>query len=241
MVPPYSIQDITEGCKELVRQNSHGAAYIRPMVLRGYGTMTLDPTDSPIETWIASWAWGANPLTSDAAEKGVDATVSSWHRAAPDTFPAVAKAGGNYLSAQLIKRDAVRGGYAESIALGTGGIVSEGSGQNVFLVKDGVLLTPLLDGTSLAGITRDSVMRIAKDMGVPVKEQPVPREMLYVVDEVFFSGTATEVIPVRSVDKIPVGAGKAGPITLELRRRFLDIVTGKNGDPYGWLTYTGDR
>jgi branched-chain amino acid aminotransferase len=180
---------------------------------------------------------GDQPLGDDALEQGVDARISSWSRAAPNTFPTLAKSAANYANSQLIKMEAIVEGYSEGIALDTNGQISEGSGQNLFLVRDGALLTPLLDGTSLAGITRDAVIRIAKEMGVPVKEQPVPREMLYIVDEVFFSGTATEVIPVRSVDKVSVGAGKAGPITMEIRRRFMDAVTGKNGDPYGWLTY----
>lgn len=239
MRPPYDAPSLLETCREVVRRNRLGACYIRPMVLRGYGSAGLNPAESPIETFVAAWPWGTY-LGEGALERGVDVMVSSWHRAAPNTFPVASKAAGHYNNAQLIKMEAVANGYAEAIALGPGGLVSEGSGQNLFLVRDGVLVTPILDGTSLAGITRDAVITIARDLGIEVREIPVPRERLYTSDEMFFCGTASEVTPIRSVDKIEVGEGKAGPLTLSIQRRFMEIATGQADDPYGWLTYVED-
>jgi len=236
MRSPYDAETLTEACRMLVRKNELRTAYIRPMVLRGYGGATLDPRGSPLETWIASWYWGSY-LTDEALRAGVDVMVSSWHRAAPNTFPMAAKAGGHYTSAQLIKMEALDNGYAEAIALAPDGRVSEGSVQNLFLVRGGELITPSLDGSSLPGITRDAVMRIARDLGFPVREAIVPREMLYLADELFFTGTASEVAPIRSVDRIEIGAGKAGPITMQIQERFMETVTGRNDDPHGWLTY----
>lgn len=240
MRPSYDVDALTAACKEVVRKNALTGCYIRPMVLRGYGAMALDPQPSPIETWIPAWPWGAY-LGEEGVIAGVDVGVSSWSRAAPNTFPTAAKAGGHYTNASLIKMEAVANGYAEAIALGPDGRVSEGSGQNVFLVRDGVLLTPLLDGTSLPGITRDAVLRIARDLGIEAREQLVPRETLYTADELFFSGTASEIIPIRSVDRIPIGDGKAGAVTMQLQRRFVEIVSGRaEGNDYGWLIYVED-
>jgi branched-chain amino acid aminotransferase len=239
MRPDHDIDALVDACRTVVRENGLGACYVRPMVLRGYGSMSLDPSASPIETYVAAWPWETY-LGVDAMRTGVDVMVSSWNRAAPNTFPVAAKAAGHYNNAALIKMEAIRNGYAEAIALGPGGLVSEGSGQNLFLVRNGVLVTPTLDGTSLQGITRDAVLRIARDLGIEAREDPVPREMLYVADEVFFSGTATEIVPVRSVDRVQIGAGEAGPVTMRLQERFMDIVTGQGEDDYGWLTYVGE-
>jgi branched-chain amino acid aminotransferase len=236
MVPEYSRAQLMDACQDVVRKNQLRNCYIRPMVLRGYGTPGLFPLHSPIETYVAAWGWGTY-LGQDALEQGVDACVSSWQRMAPNTFPARAKAGGHYVNAQLMKMEAVQNGYAEAIALGPGGLVSEGSGMNIFLVEDGVIISPVLDGTSLVGITRSAIIQMASDLGYPVEERPVPREMLYCADEIFFSGTAAEVTPVRSVDRVQVGSGRAGPITLDIQRRFLETVRGENDDPHGYLTF----
>ncbi len=240
MRPPHDIDTLVEACRAVVRVNGLQSCYVRPMVLRGFGSAGLHAVDSPIATYVAAWPWGAY-LGADALSKGVDVCVSSWTRAAPNTFPVAAKAAGHYNSAQLIKAQAVADGYAEGIALGPDGLVSEGSGQNLFLVRDGLLITPFLDGTSLAGITRDAVLKLAADLGIPTREQHVPRESLYVADEMFFTGTASEVTPIRSVDRIEVGSGARGPITEQLQSAFMDLVQGQAPDPRGWLTYVEDR
>lgn len=231
----HSAEELTEACRATVRKNGLKDCYIRPMALWGYGSAGMDPSDSPLETYVAAWPWGAY-LGPEALAKGVDVCVSSWWRAHPNTFPVAAKAAGHYVNAQLIKMEAMANGYVEGIAVGPSGLVSEGSGQNLFLVRDGVVLTPFLDGTSLAGITRDAVVTVAGDLGYEVREQDVPRESLYTADELFFTGTASEVTPIRSVDKIPIGEGKAGPVTLEIQKRFLDIAKGQAEDAHGWLT-----
>jgi branched-chain amino acid aminotransferase len=237
MEVPYSMEELLEACAAVVERNGLDECYLRPVVLRGYGAAGMNPVGSPVHTVIPCWPWGAY-LGPEALEQGVDVCVSSWQRMEPNTFPAGAKAAGNYNNAQLIKMEAVANGYAEAIALGPGGLVSEGSGQNVFLVRKGVLVTPPLDGTNLMGITRDTVIKLALDLEIPVREQPVAREALYMADELFFTGTASEVTPIRSVDRIPVGAGKAGPITKRLQRRFMEVVRGEVGDQWGWLSYT---
>jgi branched-chain amino acid aminotransferase len=231
----YSAQELAAGCIELVRKNGIDACYIRPMVVRGYGAAGMVPDASPVEVYLCCWPWGTY-LGEGALEQGVDVCVSSWSRAEPNTYPATAKAAGNYLNSQLAKMEALANGYAEAIALGPGGLVSEGSGQNLFVVRNGVLITPVVDGTLLAGITRDSILTLAREEGIPIREQPVPRELLYTADELFFTGTAAEVTPIRSVDRIPVGEGRIGPITRTLQRRFLDIVHGRAVDRFGWLT-----
>lgn len=235
MLPDYSRDELMEVSQEIVRKNELRNCYIRPMILRGYGTPGLNPLLSPIETYVAAWGWGAY-LGADALAKGVDVCVSSWNRMAPNTFPARAKAGGHYVNAQLMKMEAVQNGYVDAIALGPNGLVSEGSGMNLFLVDEGVVISPVLDGTSLVGITRNAVIQIAQDLGYEVVERPVPREALYTVDEMFFTGTAAEVTPVSSVDRITIGDGTAGPITREIQKRFLETVRGENDDPHGYLT-----
>ena len=232
---PYSQEELARACAQLVARNELDACYVRPMVVRGYGAAGMVPFASAPEVYIACWPWGAY-LGDEALENGVDVCVSSWQRLAPNTLPALAKVAGNYLGGQLIKMEAMADGYAEAIALGPGGMISEGSGQNVFLVRDGVLHTPPVDGTLLAGITRDSILTLARDEGLPVREQPLPREMLYTADEVFFTGTAAELTPVRSVDRIPVGAGGPGPVTRRLQKRFLAIAHGEEPDAHRWLT-----
>lgn len=236
----YSIEDLTVACCELVDRNGLDACYIRPMVLRGYGAASMIPFASPVQVYLPCWPWGAY-LGEGALENGVDACVSSWQRVSPNTIPAIAKVAGNYLSSQLIKMEALANGFQEAIALGTDGMLSEGSGQNVFVVSGNTLCTPTINGTLLAGITRDSILSIAGDLGIPVREQPIPREMLYSADEVFLSGTASEVTPVRSVDKITIGRGRRGPITEQVQRRFLDVVNGRADDTHGWLTHVRDH
>jgi branched-chain amino acid aminotransferase len=232
----HSAEVLVEACRETVRRNDLRNCYVRPMVLWGYGSAGMNPVDSPLETYVAAWPWGAY-LGEEALAQGVDVCVSSWNRAHPNTFPVQAKAAGHYVNAQLIKMEAVANGYVEGIALGPSGLVSEGSGQNLFLVRDGTVITPFLDGTSLAGITRTAVLAISEDLGYAVREQDVPRESLYTADELFFTGTASEVTPIRSVDRIPVGAGRAGPVTMAIQKRFLQTVRGEVEDARGWLTY----
>jgi len=232
----YSLDELVAAAVEVVDRNNIETCYIRPMVLRGYGASGMVPFDSPVETYIPCWPWGGY-LGDDANEKGVDACVSSWARMQPNTIPAMAKVAGNYLSGQLIKMEALRNGYAEGIGLTPDGMISEGSGQNVFIVRKGVVYTPHVNGTLLHGVTRNSVIQIARDLGFTVEEQEMPREMLYTADEIFLTGTATEVAPVRSVDRIDVGNGKRGPITQQVQQRFLDTVHGRVEDTHGWLTH----
>ena len=236
MTPEFSREEYAQACVDVVARNDLGSCYIRPMVIRGYGAAALDPSASPIESYVACWPLDTY-LGEGALEKGVGVKVSSWQRAEPNTFPMRAKAAGHYNAAMLMKMEAHTDGYADAIALGPNGLVSEGSGQNLFLVVDGQLITPILDGTSLQGITRDTVLRLADEMGIPASEQLVARETLYTCDELFFSGTATEVTPITSVDRIPIGSGKAGEVTLRIQRRFMDIVKQRADDPYGWLTH----
>ncbi|MBI4538887.1 MAG: branched-chain amino acid transaminase [Gemmatimonadetes bacterium] len=235
---PYDQAALAAACGQLVHRNELEECYIRPIALRGFGTAGVDPTDSPVQTFIICWPWGAY-LGDGALERGVDVCVSSWQRPEPNTFPALAKAGGNYLSSGLMKMEAVANGYAEAIALAPGGLVSEGSGQNLFLVRGATLITPAVDGSMLPGITRDCVLTLARELEIPVEERLVPRELLYVADEIFFTGTAAEVTPIRSVDRIVVGDGIAGPITRRLQRRLLDIACGRVADPYGWRSPIG--
>ncbi len=235
MEPAWSREEIEAACVATIRKNGLTDCYIRPMVLRGYGSAGLNPEASPVETYIPVWPWGTY-LGEGALERGVDVCVSTWMRAHPNTYPVQAKAAGHYNAAQLMKMEALANGYVEAVAVGPTGLVSEGSGQNLFLVRDGVLVTPPMDGTNLRGITRDSVIVLARGLGIEVREEPVPREALYTADELFFTGTASEVTPIRSVDRIPVGEGKAGPVTLAIQERFLAVVRGEVPDEWGWLT-----
>jgi branched-chain amino acid aminotransferase len=232
----YSVDDLVAACCELVEKNGLDACYLRPMVIRGYGAAGMVPFASPVEIYLPCWPWGAY-LGEGALENGVDACVSSWHRVAPNTIPAMAKIAGNYLSGQLVKMEALANGFAEGIALDTNGTVSEGSGQNVFVVSKGTLYTAPVNGTLLSGVTRDSILTLARELEIPVREQAMPREMLYAADEVFLTGTASEVTPVRSIDKIQVGTGRRGAITAQLQQRFLEIVHGQAPDTHGWLTH----
>jgi branched-chain amino acid aminotransferase len=235
METPFSREEMAEACRVLVAKNDLDSCYIRPISLRGLGAAGVNPLASPVETYLICWPWGAY-LGADALAEGVDVCVSSWHRPAPDTVPALAKAGGNYLNSQLIKMEALANGYTEGIALAPSGLVSEGSGQNLFLVRDGTLITPSQEGTILQGITRDCVLTLAQEMGIPVRQQAVPRELLYMADEVFFTGTAAEITPVRSIDRITIGTGRAGEISLRLQERLLGIAQGQYPDRYGWRT-----
>ncbi len=232
----YSPEEIATACIDLMRANGLGECYIRPVAIRGMGALGLNPHPSPVETYIICWPWGAY-LGADALEKGVDACVSSWQRPSPNTYPTLAKAGGHYMNAQLMKMEAAANGYAEAIALSPSGLVSEGSGQNIFLVRNGVLVTPRLDGTMLSGVTRDCILKLAADEGIPVAAEGVAREALYTADEVFFSGTAAEITPVRSIDRIEVADGKPGPITLRLQKALLEVAKGQRPDRHGWLTH----
>jgi branched-chain amino acid aminotransferase len=233
---PYSVDELCNAMSEVVRVNKMESCYIRPLVFRGYGNLGVMPTkDNPIETYIACWTWGKY-LGAESLENGVDVGVSSWTRIAPNTLPAMSKAGGNYMNSQLIRMEAEVNGYNEGIALDTSGYVSEGSGENLFVIRDGKLLTPPLGASVLPGITRDTVIQIAKSMDIPVIESLIPRELLYIADELFFCGTAVEVTPIRSVDRIVIGKGKRGPITERLQREFFAIVEGKTPDRFGWLS-----
>ncbi|GIU76363.1 MAG: branched chain amino acid aminotransferase [Bryobacteraceae bacterium] len=231
----YSLEQLMEAQIELVRVNRLRSCYIRPIILRGYGGMGVLPANNPTEVFLACWEWGKY-LGEEALAAGVDVCVSSWNRMAPNTFPALAKAGGNYINSQLIRMEANQNGYAEGIALGPDGLVSEGSGENIFVIRDGRIYTPPVSAGILPGITRDSILTLAREAGIEVVETDIPREMLYIADEIFFTGTAAEVTPVRSVDRIPVGSGRRGPVTERLQRAFFDIVEGRAEDRHGWLT-----
>ena len=226
---------LAEAMLELVRVNHMDACYIRPIVLRGYGEVGVNPVKNPIDVYIACWEWGKY-LGEEALAEGVDVCVSSWTRLAPNTLPALAKAGANYMNSQLIKMEALANGYSEGIALDAAGYVSEGSGENIFVVRDGRILTPPLGASVLPGITRDAILTLARDLGIPLVETIVPREMLYIADEVFFSGTAAEITPIRSVDRIPVGKGRRGPVVEKLQKEFFGIINGSTPDRYNWLS-----
>lgn len=233
---PYSAADIDAACKEIVTANGLvRGAYLRPFAFRGYGEIGVAPRISPpIDTVVAGFEWGAY-LGAEGLENGIDVCVSSWQRLAPNTIPALGKAAGNYLSSQLISMEAKRLGFAEGIGLGTDGNVSEGAGENLFLIRDGIIYTPAVANSILQGITRDSVMKLAVAHGFEIREQSIPRELLYLADEVFLTGTAAEVTPVRSVDRIQIGAGKRGPITEALQNAFFGLFNGKTPDTWGWL------
>ena len=221
---------------DTIRRNEYTACYIRPLMYRGYETLGVNPFSCPVEAAILVWEWGAY-LGKDAIEEGVDVQVSSWGRGAPNRFPSISKATANYSNSQLIKMESVLHGYAEGIALDPWGFLSEGSGQNLFLVRDDLITTPPVASSILPGITRDVVITIARDLGFTVHEEMQPREALYIADEVFFTGTAAEITPIRSVDKINIGNGRRGPVTEAIQRRFFDVVNGREPDTRGWLTY----
>lgn len=233
---PYTQDEFNEAIVSTVGINKFDSCYIRPIVFRGFAQLGVNPLNCPVDCVVAAWTWGSY-VSEEALEKGADVCTSSWNRMRPNTLPALAKAGGNYLNSQLIKMEALANGYEEGIALDHTGLISEGSGENLFLVRDGVLYTTPRSASILGGITRDSIMVLAKDMGIEVVEENIPREMLYIADEVFFSGTAAEITPIRSVDRIQVGAGKRGPITEKLQKAFFDIANGKVEDRHSWLTH----
>ncbi len=230
---PFTRDELVRAMVDTVAHNGAWPCYIRPVVFRGYGDAGVNPLHCPVEVYICNYPWGKY-LSGEA--DGVDVCVSSWTRLAPNTLPAMAKAGANYMNSQLIKMEAIANGYVEGIALDKNGFVSEGSGENIFLVHRDKLITAPLGNSVLPGITRDSILQIARDLSIPVVEQMIPREMLYIADEAFFTGTAAEVTPIRSVDKIKVGKGGMGPITKTLQKEFYAIVRGEKSDRHGWLT-----
>ena len=230
----YSVEELETATLDTIANAGLRSCYIRPVSFRGMGAMGVNPLNNPVETFIAVWEWGAY-LGAEALEQGVDVQVASWNRMAPNTHPALAKAAGNYLNASLVKMDAVLNGYTEGIMLSVDGYVAEGSGENLFLVRDGKIFTAPSSLSILPGITRDSIITIARERGYEVIERNIPREALYIADELFFTGTAAEVTPIRSVDRYTIGAGRRGPVTEEIQNAFFDVV--KRGDaPYGWLT-----
>jgi len=232
---PWTVDEMCMSCIDTVKRNDFGACYIRPVVFRGYGSFGVNPFDNPLETYIAIWEWGAY-LGSDALENGVDVCFSTWGRIAPNTLPALAKAGANYMNSQLIKMEAMVNGYTEGIALDNQGFISEGSGENIFLVKKGIVLTPPLSSSILPGLTRDSVIYLLKNLGYEVRETQIPRETIFIADEVFFTGTAAEITPIRSVDKIQIGSGKRGEVTKLLQEAFFGIFKGETKIPGEWLS-----
>ncbi|MEW6511380.1 MAG: branched-chain amino acid transaminase [Bacteroidota bacterium] len=232
---PFTEKQIEDAIFETIRANRMRECYIRPIVYRGYGDVGVNPLPCPVDVTIAVWEWGSY-LGPDALTDGIDVMVSTWNRPAPNTLPGMAKSGGNYILSQLMKVEALQAGFKEAIALDVNGYLSEGSGENIFAVKDGVIYTPPISSSLLPGVTRASVLQLAEEAGMRVKEMNIPREMVYVADELFFTGTAAEVTPIRSVDKLNVGNGKPGPVTMELQKKFFDIVKNAN-DPRHWLKF----
>jgi len=233
---PFTKEQINKAILDLIAVNKLEACYVRPVVYRGYENLGVDPRACPVDVTIAVWPWGKY-LGEEAMEQGVSVCVSSWNRNAPNTMPMMAKAGANYMNSQLIKLEAISHGYVEGIALDVHGLVSEGSGENIFLVRRGNLITPSFGSSVLPGITRRTVITLAKEMGINVIEEPVPREALYIADEVFFTGSAAEVTPISKIDGITIGHGRAGEITRKLQKAFFDIVEGRSEDKHGWLTF----
>ena len=234
----FSVDDLSQAAVELVRVNKMDACYLRPIILRGYGEVGVNPHNVPVETYLACWDWGKY-LGEEALREGVDVCVSSWSRPAPNTLPQMSKAAANYMNSQLIRMEAMVNGYVEGIGLDVHGYVSEGSGENIFLVMDGVVITPPFSSGVLPGITRHTILTICRDMDIPVAEQTIPREMLYIASEVFFVGTAAEVTPIRSIDRITVGTGTRGPITKRLQDEFFALTGGAKPDRHHWLTPCG--
>jgi branched-chain amino acid aminotransferase len=236
MEPQVDLPTLTSAVLETIRVNDLKACYIRPIIYRGYNALGVNPFPCPVDSAVLVWEWGAY-LGQDALLNGVDVRVSSWSRSAPNTFPTLAKTSANYANSQLIKMEAITEGYSEGIALDTFGYLSEGSGQNLFVVRDNLLYTPPLTASILPGITRNSVLTLARELGLRVREEMLPRELLYIADEAFFAGTAVEITPIRSVDKIAIGNGKRGPVTEGIQKAFFDIINGRTPDRHGWLTY----
>jgi branched-chain amino acid aminotransferase len=235
MEPRWSAEELGQAVLETIRVNGYASCYIRPLIYRGVESLGLDPRPCPVEASIVVWEWKAM-FGAEGLDNGIDVGVSSWNRLAPNTLPAMAKASANYANSALIKMQASLDGYGDAIALDESGLVSEGSGQNLFLVRDRVIYTPAINSSILQGITRDSVITIARDLGYQVVEAAVPREMLYLADEAFFCGTAVEVTPIRSIDRIPVGDGRRGPVTAAIQARFFGVITGDVPDTHRWLT-----
>jgi branched-chain amino acid aminotransferase len=231
----FTADQLADAMTELVRVNKMEACYLRPIVMRGYGEIGVYGQKNPIDIFVACWEWGKY-LGEEALAQGVDVCVSSWSRMAPNTLPALAKAGANYMNSQLMKMEAIANGYTEGIALDVAGYVSEGSGENIFVVRDGKIHTPPLGASVLPGITRDAILTLARDLGIPVIETIIPRELLYIADEVFFSGTAAEITPIRSIDKITIGKGSRGPVAEQLQKAFFGVINGSAPDRHGWLT-----
>jgi len=233
---PYSMDEFNRAIIATIKANDMESCYIRPIIYRGFRALGVDPFPNPVDCAILVWNWGKY-LGDEALEQGVDVKVSSWWRMAPNTFPALAKSGANYMNSQLIKMEALLDGYAEGIALNIRGHISEGSGENIFLIYNGAIYTPPLSSSVLPGITRDSVITLIKEKGMRVLEETIPREMLYIADEVFFTGSAAEITPIRSIDKIIIGAGKRGPVVKLLQDEFFAYINGERKDTFHWLTY----
>jgi branched-chain amino acid aminotransferase len=233
---PYSKQDLVDACKETLKINGFESGYVRPIAYRGYHSLGVDPSNCPMEVAIGVLNWGKY-LGDKAIAQGVDVRVSSWNRLAPNTMPAFAKTSANYMSSQLIKQEALADGYTEGIGLDSFGYVSEGSGENIFIVRNGVMYTPPYASSILPGITRDCVFKIAKELGIPLYETVIPRELLYIADEVFFSGTAAEISPIRSIDRATVGTGQRGPVTQKIQQRYFEYVNDECEDAYRWHDY----
>lgn len=235
MPMPFSVDRLEQACRKLVRSNHDGACYVRPLAFRGSGDLCVDGRERPTQTTIISFEWGAY-LGDGAVEHGVDAAVSSWRRFSSNTHLPLGKIGGQYVNNQLVAAQAHVDGYQEGIVLDESGLVAEGSGENLFAVKDGVLLTPPVFSAILAGITRSTVLQLAGDLGIPCHETPISRDALYLADELFMTGTAAEITPVRSVDRIPIGRGERGPVTARLQDAFFSVLRGETADRHGWLT-----
>ena len=235
MPVPFTQEEIEAAILETIRRNGLDACYIRPLVFRGYGQLGVSPLNCPVNVVIAVWEWGKY-LGPEALEQGVNVCVASWNRPAANTFPSLAKASGNYLNSQLVKLEAMANGYDEGIVLDTSGYVAEGSGENIFVVRDGTLFTPPTSSSLLPGITRNSVITLARELNYTVREEQIPREALYIADEVFFTGTAAEITPIATIDKVPIGSGKRGPVTKEIQDALFGILDGTVADRHGWLT-----
>ena len=236
MIIPYTVDDICQAILDTIRINGLKQCYIRPIAFRGYGELGVYPMNCPVETVIAAWAWGKY-LGEEAIEEGVTIGTSSWRRMAPSTMPNMAKAGSNYMNSQLAKMESIVNGYDEAIMLDYHGMVSEGSGENIFVVLDGIIYTPPISSSLLSGLTRGAVITLAREMGLEIREEQIPREMLYIADEVFLTGTAAEVTPVSSIDKIVIGKGIRGDITKKIQEAFFSVVDGEKEDKHGWLTF----